>query len=310
MVTGTVAHNDAVSAPDLDSSGKPTEAAFAKARASRPEICGSYAPERPYPIYLRGVVEHGFGRGGKDLGCPTGMYRDSIRRRRSHSHLAANLPSKVLQLQQHLQRTGIYYGFARVLPQDPDDPDLVDEDEQDANTLQPATNHLGGTDDDVDLNYDEDGDEVVLSASPVNDSVDGAELTGRRLSGSSKPRQLSKSSVLSSRSVKTILEKSGALDLERSHSGQSSFSSVAESSDPASKPTKETQGSASIPTEKHPRDTSNNSSQAGSLRHKKKRRVPISSKDARVFPMVMSVGWNPFYQNTAKTAVSKAQCSM
>jgi hypothetical protein len=53
---------------------KPSPAAFAKARATRPEICGSDAPERPYPIYLRGTVERGFGRGGKDLGCPTGEH--------------------------------------------------------------------------------------------------------------------------------------------------------------------------------------------------------------------------------------------
>lgn len=51
---------------------QPSPAAFAKARALRPEICGSDGPERPYPIYLRGLVERGFGRGGKDLGCPTG----------------------------------------------------------------------------------------------------------------------------------------------------------------------------------------------------------------------------------------------
>jgi hypothetical protein len=59
---------------DPDGSVKPSPAAFAKARASRPEICGSDGPERPYPIYLRGLVERGFGRGGKDLGCPTGEF--------------------------------------------------------------------------------------------------------------------------------------------------------------------------------------------------------------------------------------------
>lgn len=51
---------------------EPSAAAFAQARAQRPMVCGSYAPERPYPIYLRGIVERGFGRGGKELGCPTG----------------------------------------------------------------------------------------------------------------------------------------------------------------------------------------------------------------------------------------------
>jgi hypothetical protein len=67
-----MATSNDVEAVDPTSSSDPSPAAFAKARASRPEVCGSYAPERPYPIYLRGVVERGFGRGGKDLGCPTG----------------------------------------------------------------------------------------------------------------------------------------------------------------------------------------------------------------------------------------------
>jgi hypothetical protein len=57
---------------DSNTGAQPSPAAFAKARALRPEICGSEGPERPYPIYLRGLVERGFGRGGKDLGCPTG----------------------------------------------------------------------------------------------------------------------------------------------------------------------------------------------------------------------------------------------
>jgi len=67
-----------VGAIDPEINSRPSPAAFAKARASRPEICGSHAPERPYPIYLRGVVERGFGRGGKDLGCPTGEWLNSM----------------------------------------------------------------------------------------------------------------------------------------------------------------------------------------------------------------------------------------
>lgn len=39
----------------------------------RPTIVGPYAPESPYPIALTGAVQKGFGRGGKDLGCPTGL---------------------------------------------------------------------------------------------------------------------------------------------------------------------------------------------------------------------------------------------
>ena len=43
------------------------------ARAARPEIVGPDTPEAPFPIVLTGPVQRGFGRGGKDLGCPTGM---------------------------------------------------------------------------------------------------------------------------------------------------------------------------------------------------------------------------------------------
>jgi Riboflavin kinase len=39
----------------------------------RPMIVGSDVPEPPYPIALTGAVQKGFGRGGKDLGCPTGL---------------------------------------------------------------------------------------------------------------------------------------------------------------------------------------------------------------------------------------------
>ena len=39
----------------------------------RPMIVGPDVPESPYPIALTGAVQKGFGRGGKDLGCPTGL---------------------------------------------------------------------------------------------------------------------------------------------------------------------------------------------------------------------------------------------
>jgi riboflavin kinase len=41
-------------------------------RAERPQIVGPESPEAPFPIFLVGKVQRGFGRGGKDLGCPTG----------------------------------------------------------------------------------------------------------------------------------------------------------------------------------------------------------------------------------------------
>ncbi|WFD03689.1 riboflavin kinase [Malassezia obtusa] len=71
----------------------------------RPAICGGDTPEPPFPVYLRGIVEHGFGRGSKQLNCPT-----------------ANLPLSSLdaeKAQTRLENTGVYFGFAQVrLPAD------------------------------------------------------------------------------------------------------------------------------------------------------------------------------------------------
>ena len=68
-------------------------------RATRPMICGGDTPEHPFPVYLRGAVSRGFGRGSKELGCPT-----------------ANLPTGVQSAEalEALERTGVYYGYAQV----------------------------------------------------------------------------------------------------------------------------------------------------------------------------------------------------
>lgn len=47
-------------------------APVATGREGRPDIVGPALPEHPFPILLSGEVQRGFGRGGKDLGCPTG----------------------------------------------------------------------------------------------------------------------------------------------------------------------------------------------------------------------------------------------
>ena len=39
----------------------------------RPSIVGPESPVSPYPIYLKGPVIKGFGRGSKELGIPTGI---------------------------------------------------------------------------------------------------------------------------------------------------------------------------------------------------------------------------------------------
>jgi len=61
-------------AEDLQaSSGRPTAPLRTETfRRSRPEIVGPDTVEPPFPIFLSGAVQKGFGRGGKDLGIPTG----------------------------------------------------------------------------------------------------------------------------------------------------------------------------------------------------------------------------------------------
>ncbi|KAG8218837.1 riboflavin kinase, partial [Butyriboletus roseoflavus] len=68
-------------------------------RIGRPNIVGPDTPEDPYPIQLEGTVQHGFGRGSKDLGCPT-----------------ANLPDESITHMASVAKPGVYYGYARVYP--------------------------------------------------------------------------------------------------------------------------------------------------------------------------------------------------
>lgn len=67
-------------------------------RLSRPQIVGPDVPEKPFPIRMSGPVQKGFGRGGKDLGCPT-----------------ANLPDESVEVISSVAQTGVYYGYARVV---------------------------------------------------------------------------------------------------------------------------------------------------------------------------------------------------
>lgn len=87
-------------------------------RSARPQIIGDghAGPSSPFPIYLSGVVQRGFGRGGKELGCPT-----------------ANLPSRLLKAEGPTRveeegggggegssdlgkaPTGVYFGWARLI---------------------------------------------------------------------------------------------------------------------------------------------------------------------------------------------------
>ncbi|KAJ3803156.1 hypothetical protein GGU11DRAFT_874189 [Lentinula aff. detonsa] len=78
-------------------------------RTSRPSIVGPPSPlylGSPYPIRLRGKVCRGFGRGGKDLGCPTANLPDDNDGTGTVTGVQA-MKGKV--------DTGVFYGFAKVV---------------------------------------------------------------------------------------------------------------------------------------------------------------------------------------------------
>lgn len=81
--------------PEVRPAAKLSTAEF---RVGRPEIVGPEKPEAPFPIVLVGRVQRGFGRGGKDLGCPT-----------------ANLPDDSITPMSSVANTGVYYGYAQVV---------------------------------------------------------------------------------------------------------------------------------------------------------------------------------------------------
>jgi len=73
-------------------------------RAARPQVVGAETPQKPFPIYLSGAVQKGFGRGGKDLGCPT-----------------ANLPDDSLPQMVDVTPPGVYFGYAQISARRSDD---------------------------------------------------------------------------------------------------------------------------------------------------------------------------------------------
>ncbi|RKP36639.1 riboflavin kinase [Dimargaris cristalligena] len=63
----------------------------------RPLVVGGERIDNPFPVFLRGPVEHGFGRGSKELGIPT-----------------ANLPEQAIQTACTHMKPGVYFGWAQV----------------------------------------------------------------------------------------------------------------------------------------------------------------------------------------------------
>ncbi|KAJ7283846.1 hypothetical protein C8J57DRAFT_1293770 [Mycena rebaudengoi] len=80
-------------------------------RTTRPQIVGPDTPEPPFPVLLSGPVQKGFGRGSKELGCPT-----------------ANLPDDSITPISNVAKTGVYYGYAQVFPPKNGTTELCEED--------------------------------------------------------------------------------------------------------------------------------------------------------------------------------------
>jgi riboflavin kinase len=102
------------------SSGRPSAPLGTETfRKSRSEIAGPDIVEPPFPIFLSGAVQKGFGRGGKDLGCPTGELtclrcpRHFIPKR-VRPHVTANLPDESIIPMSSVCRPGVYFGYAQV----------------------------------------------------------------------------------------------------------------------------------------------------------------------------------------------------
>lgn len=87
-----------------------------KVRSMRPLIVGPDCPEPPFPILLSGPVQKGFGRGSKDLGCPTGSQFISLCWHFFDIMNVANLPDASITPITSVAKTGVYYGYAQVLP--------------------------------------------------------------------------------------------------------------------------------------------------------------------------------------------------
>lgn len=95
---------------------RPAEVSTVSFREERPQIVGPDEPEAPFPILLAGPVQRGFGRGGKDLGCPTGIHPILFAFGNMIPLLliSANLPDESLPAMSSVTQTGVYYGYARV----------------------------------------------------------------------------------------------------------------------------------------------------------------------------------------------------
>lgn len=85
-------------------------------------------PPPPFPLYLSGPVVRGFGRGSKELGIPTAnldrandslkKFLELAREAQQQAGETSGAEQKVEDNSGSAKGTGIYFGFARILPGD------------------------------------------------------------------------------------------------------------------------------------------------------------------------------------------------
>ena len=88
-------------------------------RKFRPDIVGPDIVEPPFPIFLSGAVQKGFGRGGKDLGIPTGEFpglgtSSIFIPKLARSFVTANLPDESIIPMSSACKPGVYFGYSQV----------------------------------------------------------------------------------------------------------------------------------------------------------------------------------------------------
>ena len=87
---------------------------------SRPQIVGPNEVEEPFPLKIQGKVQHGFNRGSKELGIPTGMQECLINKNENclNYSLKANLPEEsfhdAFEKLDAKKNTGVYFGWSKV----------------------------------------------------------------------------------------------------------------------------------------------------------------------------------------------------
>ncbi|RSH90469.1 riboflavin kinase [Saitozyma podzolica] len=252
-------------------------------RENRPTIAGPVELEAPFPMQLVGVVSKGFGRGARFLGIPT-----------------ANLPDSSLGPLNDLGLTGIFYGFARIhpslstpLPSALPSPSVSGYSTPSlpaSSVASPLRTATPGT---------------STSANSNSFSGNGGLLSNLNLNSSPNPAPISRTLPPVNNSI--IPESRHQPHLPHTPHHTHPHQHTVPISQPHPNPSARTHPLA-------PPDVSLSPEEISAIPHNTAPYPPdsipgellapkrLSEEDGRVWPMVMSVGWNPYFKNEKITA--------